>query len=150
MRPTWDEYFMKIAEDISIMSTCLSRRVGAVAVKENRILATGFNGAPSKVAHCEDIGSCIRRARGAKSGEMLDICRAVHAEENVINQAAKNGISLDGATLYVTIKPCMLCEKHIINSGIKRVVYGGDYPNEHGLAMFKEAGVIVERYIKHE
>ena len=149
MRPTWDDYFMRIAEDVSIMSTCLSRKVGAVAVKDKRVLATGFNGAPSKVGHCEDIGGCIRKARGAKSGEMLDICRAVHAEENVINQAAKHGISLDGATLYVNTKPCMMCEKHIINSGIKRVVYGGDYPSASGLEMFKEAGIEVVRYERY-
>lgn len=146
MRITWDEYFLKIAEVVSIRSTCLSRKVGAVAVKDRRILATGFNGAPSGIRHCEEIGGCIRKARGAKSGEMLDICRAVHAEENVITQAAKYGVSLEGAELYVNVKPCMMCQKHIINAGVKRVVYAGDYPSLDDLSMLKEAGIEVVHY----
>lgn len=146
MRITWDEYFLKIAEVASIRSTCLSRKVGAVAVKDRRILATGFNGAPSGISHCEEIGGCIRKAKGAKSGEMLDICRAVHAEENVITQAAKYGVSLEGAELYVNVKPCMMCQKHIINAGIKRVVYAGDYPSLDDLSMLKEAGIEVLHY----
>lgn len=142
-RPSWDEHFMKMAEDASLMSTCLSRKVGAVAVKGKQLVATGFNGAPSGIEHCGDTGGCVRKARGAKSGEMLDICRAVHAEANVIAQAAKHGISLDGATLYVNTQPCLACEKQIINAGIKRVVYSGEYNKTNEESMFKQAGVSV-------
>lgn len=143
-RPTWDEYFMRIAKDTSLMSTCLSRQVGAVAVKDKRIIATGFNGAPTGIKHCDELGGCVRKQKGAKSGEMLDICRAAHAEANVVAQAAKHGISLKGATLYVTDKPCGLCEKAIINVGITKVVYSGDYKHSDSTSMLEEAGIDVE------
>lgn len=150
MRPSWDAHYMKMAEHASEMSTCLSRKVGAVAVKDKRMLATGFNGAPMRVAHCGEIGGCIRKRMGAKSGEMLDICRAVHAEANVIDQAAFYGISLNGATLYVNTKPCLMCEKQIINCGIKRVVYSGDYPHSTDCKMLHEAGVEVIHFKEGE
>ncbi len=143
---SWDAYFMQIAEAMSLASTCMSRKVGAVAVINRMVVAIGFNGSPCGVTNCEEKGICIRKEQGAKSGEMLDICRAVHAEANVIAMASRRGISLEGATLYVNTKPCMMCEKQIINCGIKKVIYSSDYPTSDELEMFKEAGVEVINY----
>ena len=139
-RPNWDEYFMQIAKLVSSRSTCLSRQVGAVLVKDNCIISTGYNGAAKGAFHCEEIG-CIRKKLNVKSGEKLDLCRAVHAEENTIVQAAKHGISTDGATLYVTVTPCFGCAKSIINAGIKEVVVAGKYPDERTIELFEEIGV---------
>ncbi|MCD6218113.1 cytidine/deoxycytidylate deaminase family protein [bacterium] len=140
-RPSWDDYFMELAFVIARRSTCLSRKVGAVVVRDKRIMTTGYNGAPSGVESCLERGYCYRRKLGIPSGEKLELCRGSHAEENAIVQAAKFGISLDGATIYCTIRPCLICSKMIINAGIKKVVCKGDYPHEMGLEMFKEAGV---------
>lgn len=139
-RPSWDDYFMDIVEVVKTRSTCIRRQVGAIIVKDNRILATGYNGAPSKCKHCEDIG-CLRQQLGIPSGQRHELCRAIHAEQNAIVQAAAAGICISGATLYCTTQPCVLCAKMMINAGIKRILYKGDYPDELALSMLSEAGV---------
>ncbi len=143
-RPSWDDYFMDIVEVVKTRSTCIRRQVGAVIVKDNRILATGYNGAPSGCRHCEDIG-CLRQQLGIPSGQRHELCRAIHAEQNAIVQAAAAGISIQGATLYCTTQPCVLCAKMMINAGIKRILYKGDYPDELSLSLLSEAGVEVIR-----
>ncbi len=139
-RPTLDEYFMEIAKVVAKRSTCLRQKVGAVIVKDKRILATGYNGAPSGLPHCDEVG-CLREKLKVPSGERQELCRGVHAEQNAIIQAAKFGISVDGATLYSTHCPCIVCAKIIINAGIKRVVYGREYADRRGLELLKEAGI---------
>ena len=145
MRPNWDEYFMEIVELIKTRSTCLRRQVGALIVKDKRVIATGYNGAPSDCRHCEETG-CLREKLNIKSGERHELCRAIHAEQNAIVQAAKAGISIDEATIYVTCQPCILCAKMIVNSGIKKVIFKGDYPDELSMDMLNESGVEVIRY----
>lgn len=125
-RPSWDEYFMDLARLVSTRSTCMRRQVGAVLVKDKHVIAEGYNGAPSGLEHCYDVG-CVRQQTGVPSGEKQELCRAVHAEQNAITYAAKHGISIDGSTLYCTTYPCSICAKMIINAGIKRIVYEGDY-----------------------
>ena len=139
-RPSWDEYFLDIIELIKQRSTCIRRQVGAIIVKDKRILATGYNGAPTGCAHCIDIG-CLRDELGIPSGERHELCRALHAEQNAIAQAAQHGISVDGATIYVTHQPCVMCAKMIINSGIKRIVYKGPYPDKLSLQLLEEANI---------
>lgn len=126
-RPGWKTFFMDIAIAYASRSTCVSRQIGAIAVKDNHQIAAGYNGSPAGMPHCTDVG-CMRK--GIPSGEKLDRCMAVHAEENVIAMAAKFGITLDGADLYCTTKPCFICMKHIINAGIKTVYYINDYPSD--------------------
>ncbi|CCC58012.1 MULTISPECIES: deoxycytidylate deaminase [Caloramator] len=145
MRPSWDEYFMEIAETIKKRSTCLRRQVGAVIVKDNRILTTGYNGVPPKMRHCDEVG-CLRRELNIPSGQRHELCRALHAEQNAIVQAAKYGISIEGSTIYITNQPCIICAKLIIASGIKRIVYSGDYPDELSLSMLKESGVEIVNF----
>lgn len=140
LRPTWDEYFLDIIELIKKRSTCLRRQVGAIIVKDKRILATGYNGAPTGCRHCLDIG-CLRDELGIPSGERHELCRAVHAEQNAIAQAAQHGISVAGATLYVTHQPCVMCAKIVINAGIERIIYSGDYPDALSLELLNEAGI---------
>lgn len=144
MRPSWDEYFMEIAQLTSKRSTCLRRQVGAVLVRDNRIITTGYNGAPTGLKHCEEIG-CIRGERNVPPGERHELCRGIHAEQNAIIQAAMIGVSIKGATLYSTTQPCSLCAKMLINAGIKRIVYKGDYPDDLSVEMLKEAGVKLDR-----
>lgn len=144
-RPDWDKYFMEITKLVATRATCLRRNVGAVIVKDNRILATGYNGAPSNMAHCLDIG-CLREKENIPSGERQEMCRGIHAEQNAIVQAAKFGISLEGGTIYITNQPCVTCSKLIINAGIKRVVYILPYPDKMGIGMLKEAGLKVDIY----
>lgn len=144
-RLTADEYFVEIAETVSKRSTCLRNKVGAVIVRDNRILTTGYNGAPRSLAHCLDIG-CIRNQQNIPSGTMHEKCRAVHAEQNAIIQAAVHGVQTSGATLYCTHQPCILCTKMIINAGIKHVVFVKAYPDPDSMAFFEEAGVWVEQY----
>ena len=139
-RPSWDEYFLEIIKLIKQRSTCIRRQVGAIIVKDKRILATGYNGAPTSCRHCLDIG-CLRDELGIPSGERHELCRAVHAEQNAIAQAAQYGISVAGSTLYVTDQPCVMCAKIIINAGIKRIIYSGDYPDELSLELLNEAGI---------
>jgi len=138
--------FMKIALLTRERSTCLSRKTGAVLVKDNKVLAIGYNGSPAGTKHCSDTGVCKRKEAGLKPGEYKDeLCRAVHAEENVLLQAAKFGVSVDKATIYTIYFPCTMCAKSIINAGIKEVVFIEDYPNELAKQLFKEAKVKVRQ-----
>jgi len=139
-RPSWQDYFANIAMMVSSRSTCLRRRVGAVIVQNKRLLTTGYNGAPSGVSHCLDVG-CLRDQMGIPSGQRHELCRGLHAEQNAIIQAATHGVSIDGADLYCTNLPCIICTKMIINAGIKRVFYLEGYADEMSLAMLEEAGV---------
>ena len=140
-RPSWDEYFMEMAELAAQRSTCLRRHVGAVIVKDRHAVATGYNGAPSGVAHCDEIGGCLRQQLNVPSGQRHEICRALHAEQNAIIQAAKMGNTIDGATIYVTHQPCAICAKMIINSGIKRIIIKEAYPDEMAEQILAEAGI---------
>lgn len=139
-RPTLDEYFMEIAEVVAKRSTCLRNKVGAVIVRDKRILSTGYNGAPRDMEHCLEIG-CLRDQQNIASGTRHELCRAVHAEQNAIIQSALHGVSVEGATLYCTHQPCILCAKMIINSKIKRVVYFNNYPDDEAINFFKKADV---------
>ncbi|MDD5136103.1 MAG: cytidine/deoxycytidylate deaminase family protein [Candidatus Omnitrophica bacterium] len=143
-RPSWDEYFLGIADLVSRRSTCLRRSVGAVLVKDKRILATGYNGAPSGIRHCADTG-CIREKRKIPSGERHELCRGLHGEQNAFLQAALHGTSLKGASLYSTTQPCIICAKMIINAGIREVVIKGDYPDKMSKDLLREARVKVKR-----
>jgi dCMP deaminase len=150
MRKSWDEYFMDIAHDVATRSTCLRRQVGAVAVSEdNRIIGTGYNGALAGTPHC-DVTGCLRQELGIPSGERQEICRAQHAEANVCNIAAKYGISLKGATMYVTAQPCVTCMKAMVTSGIERIVYEGDYPDDFSRQIAAEAGVELKKVMTHD
>lgn len=141
-RPSWDEYFMKIAREVATRSTCLRRHVGAVLVKDKRILSTGYNGAPSGLRHCADVG-CLREELNVLSGENQELCRGLHAEQNAIIQAALHGVPIVDATLYSTHKPCVLCSKMLINAGVKAIHCLEGYPDELADKMLKEAGVRV-------
>ena len=143
-RPTWDEYFLGIADLISKRSTCLRRSVGAVLVKDKRILATGYNGAPSGITHCEITG-CIREKLKVPSGERHELCRGLHGEQNAFLQAALHGTSLKGASLYSTTQPCIICAKMIINAGIKEIVIKGDYPDKMSKELLREAKIKIRR-----
>ncbi len=145
MRPTWDEYFMDIVELIKTRSTCLRRQVGALIVNDKRILATGYNGSPTGCKHCNEVG-CIREKLQVPSGERHELCRAIHAEQNAIVQAAYSGTSVRGGTLYVTHQPCVLCAKIAINSGIKKIVFKGRYPDSLAMEVLKEAGIRVVKF----
>ncbi len=142
-RMPWPEYFMRIAHVVSERSTCLRRKVGAIAVRDKRILATGYNGAPAGLQHCLDIG-CLREKLGVPSGQRHELCRALHAEQNVIIQAAASGVSLEGATLYCTTQPCLICTKMLINVGIRTMFFSESYPDELAQAMLEEANVQYE------
>lgn len=142
-RPSWDEYFMEMCDLARSRTTCVRRGVGAVIVKDNRVIASGYNGAPKGVKHCAETG-CLRQQLNVPSGQRHELCRGVHAEQNAIIQAANLGLAIEGATIYCTTQPCAICAKMIINAGIKRVVCAESYPDEIGDAMFKEAGVKVE------
>ncbi len=145
MRPDWDEYFMRIAFLVSERSTCLRRKVGAVVVKDKRILATGYNGAPSGIRHCSETG-CLREELKVPSGERHELCRGLHAEQNAIIQAALHGVSLKGAVMYITTHPCIICAKMIINAGIKEIIVSQGYPDPLAKAFLEEADVKV-RYV---
>ncbi len=142
MRPSWDEYFMEIVELIKTRSTCKRRQVGALIVKDKRILATGYNGAPAGCKHCLEVG-CMREELNIPSGQRHELCRAIHAEQNAIVQAAYSGTSVKDGTLYVTHQPCVLCAKMIINSGIQKIVFKGEYPDPLSMEMLGEAGLEV-------
>ena len=133
---------MQLAQQAATRSTCLRRQVGAVLVRDRRVLATGYNGAPRGVAHCLDVG-CLREQLGIPSGERQELCRAIHAEQNAVIQAAVHGVAIEGATLYATLQPCVLCAKILINCGVGEIHYVEGYPDELSLAMFQEAGVVV-------
>ena len=146
-RPAWDEYFLEVADLISSRSTCLRRSVGAVLVRDKRILATGYNGAPSRVKHCSDVG-CVREKMKVPSGQRHELCRGLHAEQNAFLQAALHGTSLKDSTLYATNQPCVICAKMIINAGIKEIVINGDYPDKMAKDLLAEAKVKVRRVKK--
>ncbi len=140
-RPDFDEYFMRIAVEVASRATCVRRHVGAVLVRDNRILSTGYNGSPVGMQHCTEVG-CLIVNREDEDGSTKEHCiRTVHAEENSILYAAKHGVSTEGATLYVTAGVCVACAKNLINAGIKRIVYAGDYPGEHARKFLDGANV---------
>ena len=143
-RPSWDEYFLQLARQAATRSTCLRRQVGAVLVRDKRLLATGYNGAPRGTAHCLDIG-CLREQLGIPSGERQELCRAIHAEQNAIVQAALHGVGIEGATLYTTLHPCILCAKMLINCGVREIHYLEGYPDDLSRDMLAEAGVTLIR-----
>jgi len=144
-RPSWEQYFMQLAHLISTRSTCTRRKVGAVVVKNKRILATGYNGTPSGVRHCSEAG-CLREKLGVPSGQRQEICRGLHGEQNAIIQAATSGTSIKDSVLFCTTQPCVTCAKMIINAGIKQVTYEGAYPDKLALEMLKEAGIKLIRF----
>lgn len=143
-RPSWDEYFMEVARLVSKRSTCLRRRVGAVLVKEKKILATGYNGAPSGIKHCIDIG-CLREKLKIPSGQRHELCRGLHAEHNVLLQAALHGISTKDSHLYITNQPCLICAKMLINAGIKEIIICDGYPDKLAMDFLKEAEIKVRK-----
>ena len=142
VRPDWDAYFMGIVELVAKRSTCLRRSVGAALVRDKRILATGYNGAPSSLNHCLDVG-CLRDRLQIPSGERHELCRGLHAEQNAIIQAALHGVSVKGATLYCTNQPCIICAKMVINAGISLIVVKDGYADKLAADMLAEAGIRV-------
>ena len=144
LRPSWPEYFMAITHMVAKRSTCLRRSVGAILVKDKRILATGYNGAPAGLRHCVEIG-CLRDDTSVPSGTRHELCRGLHAEQNVIIQAAYHGITINGAILYCTNKPCVICSKMIINAGITRIYYEEGYDDALSDQMFIEANLEISR-----
>ena len=148
----WDARFMEMAEVIAGWASCYQkdRKIGAVIVKNKRIVTTGYNGAPAGIKTCVERGECLRKKLGIASGTKHEICYAIHAEQNAIIQAAKLGSSIDGATLYCTHQPCVICAKMIVNSGITRVVYKHGYPDEFAVQMLTEGGVLLERFVEEE
>lgn len=139
-RLSWPEYFMNIAYLVSGRSTCLRRSVGAVAVKDRQILATGYNGAPAGLPHCDSTG-CLRQQLQIPSGQRHEICRGLHAEQNIIIQAGLHGANLAGADLYCTNQPCVLCAKMLINCGIRNIYFSESYPDELASKMLADAGI---------
>lgn len=144
-RPSWDEYFMDITKRVATRSTCLRRAVGAILVHDKRIIASGYNGGPTGLAHCLDIG-CLREKLGIPSGQQHERCRGIHAEQNAIIQAARYGVSIEGATLYCTTQPCTQCTKMLINAGITEIVYAEGYPDDLARELLDESGIVVRRF----
>ena len=144
-RPSNDEYFMEMAQLVSTRSTCMRRKVGAVIVKEKRVLSTGYNGSPKGTKHCEELG-CIRVKMNVPSGTRHELCRGVHAEQNAVTQAAYFGISVDGATIYTTTYPCSMCAKILINAGIKEIVYSEGYADDLSKDLLGEVGIKIREY----
>ncbi len=144
----WDKRFMELAETVAGWSSCYqsNRHVGAVVVKNKRILTTGYNGASSGIESCAERGECLRRVKNIASGTMQEVCYAVHAEQNAIIQAALLGVSLDGATMYVTHQPCVICTRMILNSGIKKVIYKNGYPDDFARELFEKSNVELIKY----
>ena len=143
-RPTWDEYFLEMAGLVAKRSTCLRRSVGAVLVREKRILATGYNGAPSGLKHCAEIG-CLRLELKIPSGQRHELCRALHAEQNALIQASLHGISVKASTLYATNQPCVICAKMLINAGIKEIVIAQGYPDKMAMDFLKQAKIRIRK-----
>lgn len=139
-RPDWDEYFLQLADLVATRSTCLRRQVGAVLVKNERIISTGYNGAPRGLEHCLDIG-CLREEQGIPSGHRYELCRGVHAEQNALINAAYYGISTSEAVIYCTNQPCIICARMIINAGIIRIVHRGNFDDDLAIKFLKEAGI---------
>lgn len=144
----WDDRFIELSKQIANWSSCFQsgRKIGAIIVKNKRIVTTGYNGAPAGLKSCVERGECMRRRLNIPSGTRHELCYAIHAEQNAIIQAAKLGISIDGATLYCTHQPCAICAKMIINAGIVRVVYAEGYPDDFSLEIFDEANVLLQKY----
>jgi dCMP deaminase len=140
-RPSWDEYFMEMAEITAKRSTCIRRSVGAVIVQHRHIMAAGYNGAPRGIMHCAERGGCLREKLGIPSGERHELCMALHAEQNAIIQAASLGQSIEGAAMYITHQPCVICAKMIINAGIKRIIVKEGYPDQLSVDILAEAGL---------
>ncbi len=145
----WDQRFMDMAAQIATWSSCArpGRAIGCVIVKNKRIMTTGYNGAPAGLRTCAERGGCLREKLQIPSGTRSEVCYATHAEQNAIIQAAKLGVSIDGATLYCTHQPCSICAKMIINAGIRRVVYHEGYPDAFSLELFDEAGITLDRFV---
>jgi len=143
-RPDNDTYFMRMAELVATRSTCLRRKVGAVVVKEKRVLTTGYNGAPTGLPHCDEVG-CRREQLGVPSGERYELCRALHAEQNVLIQAVIHGVNLKDSVIYVTNQPCVTCSKMLIGVGVKEIVICEGYPDELAVQMLEEAKIKVRR-----
>jgi dCMP deaminase len=139
-RPPWDQYFMSIAELVAQRATCIRRQVGAVLVRDKRIITTGYNGVPTGISHCLDVG-CLREKQNIPSGERHELCRGLHAEQNAIIQAAVHGVSLEGATLYCTNQPCAICSKMLINVRLEKILYRSGYADELAIEMLSEAGI---------
>ncbi len=146
LRPDNDTYFMRMAELVASRSTCLRRNVGAVVVKEKRVLTTGYNGAPKGLKHCAEVG-CIRLENKIESGTRHELCRGVHAEQNAVIQAAYFGVSIKDSTIYTTNFPCALCAKILINAGIKEVVFKDDYVDQLSTKILEESKVVVRRFV---
>ena len=144
-RPTWEEYFMEITRLVAKRATCLRRQVGAVLVMNKRLLATGYNGAASGLAHCLEVG-CLREKNNIPSGERHELCRGIHAEQNAIIQAAFHGVRIQGATLYCTNLPCVICTKMLINAGIKEIIYESGYADDLTQEMLLEARIPVRQF----
>lgn len=144
----WDKRFMELTETVAEWSSCFqdNRHVGAVIVLGKRVMTTGYNGAPAGIVSCVEKGECLRRKLNIASGTRHELCYAVHAEQNAIIQAARLGVKIEGATLYCTHQPCVICAKMIINAGIVRVVYKEGYPDEFSMQLFREANVRVQKY----
>lgn len=139
-RPSWQDYFTSITELVSSRSTCTRRKVGAVIVKDKMILATGYNGAPTGLPHCEEVG-CLREQGRVPSGQRHELCRGLHAEQNALIQAARHGVSIKGADIYSTTMPCVICSKMLINAGIANIYYVEGYPDELSAKMLEDAGI---------
>ncbi len=144
-RPSYDEYFMEMAHVVAKRSTCLRRRVGAILVKDKHILSTGYNGAPKGLKHCSETG-CLREDQNIPSGQRHELCRGLHAEQNVIIQAAVFGVSIKGSVLYCTNTPCVVCVKMLINAGVTEIIYAGDYPDELAKQMMSESTLKIKRF----
>lgn len=144
-RPSNDKYFMDMANLVSSRSTCIRRRVGAVIVKDKRVLSTGYNGSPKGTRHCEDLG-CIREQMNIPSGTRHELCRGVHAEQNAVAQAAYFGVSVKGATIYTTTYPCSMCAKILINAGIKEIVYDEGYVDDLSKDLLDETDILIRKY----
>ncbi len=144
-RPSWDEYFMKIAADVATRATCVRRKVGAVIVKDKWIISTGYNGVPVGIPHCTE-ESCLRTRYNVPSGERHELCRGLHAEQNAIIQAALHGVSINHAVIYITNQPCSICAKMLINAGIRKFIYQSPYPDTLAEEMIRDAGIEVVIY----
>jgi dCMP deaminase len=146
-RPSYDEYFMEMAHVVSKRSTCIRRKVGAILVKDKHILSTGYNGAPKGLKHCSEEG-CIRKKKNIPSGERHELCRGLHAEQNAIIQAAVFGVSIKESTLYCTNTPCVVCVKMLINAGVIKINYSGDYPDDLAKKMLNESNIKIKNLNK--
>lgn len=139
-RPSWDEYFMTLADEVATRTTCLRRAVGAIIVKEKRILATGYNGVPTGLRHCS-VAGCLREKLSVPSGQRHEICRGLHAEQNALLQAARYGIDIEGSSIYITTQPCVVCAKMLINAGISEIIYRNPYPDELAMELLNESNI---------